>query len=124
MRLISILAGIVGLLSCCNTRKESIRILTAGIAHESNSFNTRMTLEENFNVLRGKAVLENQAWAEYLESEGVEIIPIFHAHAGPYGTVAKPVYIKFKDEILQGIKNAGRLDGIYLEMHGALNVEG
>lgn len=123
MRL-TLLALCLGCLINCISSHDKIRILTAGIAHESNSFNPRPTLENYFLVFRGEAILKNEKWAEYLMSESVEIIPILHSHAGPYGTVAKPVYEKFRDEILAGIKNAGKLDGIFLDMHGALNVEG
>ncbi|HLF33670.1 MAG TPA: M81 family metallopeptidase [Cyclobacteriaceae bacterium] len=123
MRL-TLFALCLGCLINCKTSYDKIRILTAGIAHESNSFNPWPTLENDFQALRGEAILKNQEWAEYLMNEGVEIIPVLHSHAGPYGTVDGPVYEKFRDEILGGIRKAGKIDGIYLEMHGALNVRG
>ena len=112
------------LLFGCNLKHDPIRILTAGIAHESNSFNPVLTTEKNFIVNRGNSILENQDWATYLKGEAVEIIPVIHTHANPSGTVSKTTYESFKNEILDAIKKAGKMDGIYLDMHGALNVEG
>ncbi|MEK6780359.1 MAG: M81 family metallopeptidase [Bacteroidota bacterium] len=112
------------LLFGCTLKQGPIRILTAGIAHESNSFNPVLTTEKNFIVNRGNSILENQDWATYLKGEAVEIIPVIHAHANPSGTVSKITYESFKNEILDAIKKAGKMDGIYLDMHGALNVEG
>ena len=108
----------------CNTENKNVRILTCGIRHESNTFSTLPTTENDFSVLRGLDALKNQQWAEVCEKENVELIPILHAYAWPGGVVEKDIFDKYKNEILDSIKNAGRLDGIYLDMHGALHVEG
>jgi len=108
----------------CNTPKKKIRILSAGIAHESNSFNTSLTTDKDFVIRRDSDCLRNQEWANYLKSEGVEIIPTLHVDASPSGTVSRKTYETFRDEILERVTNAGDIDGIYLEMHGALNAEG
>ncbi len=110
--------------SCNHAVQKPIRILTGGIQHESNTFNPLLTTENYFVVKRGNDALENEAWADYLKNNGVEIIPTLHADAGPFGVVEKQTYEKFRNEILEGIKKAGHLDGIYLEMHGALHVQG
>ncbi len=92
--LASLLAGL--LLIGCTPKQETIRILTAGIAHESNSFNTIQTVEKDFIIDSGDAALENQEWARYLKGERVEIIPVVHARANPSGTVARATYESFK----------------------------
>jgi microcystin degradation protein MlrC len=112
------------LLLSCKSQDKHLRILSAGIAHESNSFNLVLTTGKDFNTYRGDSVLYNQDWAEFLKKEGIEIIPVLHTDANPSGTVSRLTYESFRDEILDGIKKAGRIDGIYLEMHGALNAEG
>lgn len=103
-----------------------LRILTCGIRHESNTFSTLRTSLSDFSVLRGQEVLdEKHLWSDYLKNaKDVEVIPILHAYAWPGGVVTKEAYEQFKDEILNGIRLAGKLDGIYLDMHGALHVEG
>lgn len=117
------------LLSCGGSQTDQdkqLRILTCGIRHESNTFSTLRTGVSDFNVQRGVQVLtEKHLWSEYLKSEkDVEIIPTLHAYAWPGGMVTKEAYEQFKGEILQGVREAGALDGIYMDMHGALHVDG
>jgi len=99
-------------------------MLTAGIMHESNTFNPVLTTTQDFDIKRGSAVLADEEWAEYLENQGIEVIPTLHVDAGPYGIVARDTYESFRSEIISEVRNAGTLNGIYLEMHGALHVEG
>ena len=100
------------------------RVLTLGIRHESNTFSTLNTKESDFNVLRGADVLKDQLWADIFKNEGIELIPTLHAYAWPGGVVDRAAFEKFKTEILEDIKKAGKLDGIYMDMHGALSVRG
>lgn len=114
------------ILSCGQRSVEKkLCILTCGIRHESNTFSTLKTGLNDFKVLRGDEVLgEKHLWSEFLRKENVKVIPILHAYAWPGGVVSKEAYETFRDEILEGIKKAGKLDGIYMDMHGALHVEG
>jgi microcystin degradation protein MlrC len=99
-------------------------VLTLGISHESNTFMTELTKESDFTVLRGEAVLAGQPWADVFKDAGFEVIPTLHADAWPGGVVERRAYEHFRDEILNGIRQAGHLDGIYMDMHGALHAEG
>ncbi|MEL5893451.1 M81 family metallopeptidase [Bacteroides sp. GD17] len=120
-----LLAGLI--IASCNTRldEKKLRILTCGIRHESNTFSTLVTDIDVFNVLRGEEILQDtHLWSEYLKAENVEIIPTLHAYAWPGGVVSKEAYETFKSEILEGIRKAGDLDGVYMDMHGALHVDG
>ncbi len=111
-------------LGCTPEKKVGFRILTAGIRHESNSFMPYLTNAEDFLLLRGPDITEGQAWSKFLEEEGVEVIPTLTATSGPSGLVSKRAYEAFRDEILQVFQDAGPVDGIFLDMHGALHVEG
>ncbi|MBN1185717.1 MAG: M81 family metallopeptidase [Bacteroidales bacterium] len=108
----------------CKPEPARKRILTLGISHESNTFSTFLTRETDFQVLRGTEVLKDHLWADVLKNAGLEIIPTLHADAWPGGIVERSAYENFRNEILNGIKNAGKIDGIYMDMHGALHVEG
>ena len=110
--------------SCDDSSAPPIRILTGGIRHESNTFIPVHTTEEDFRIRRGEAALEEEDWAQFLQENSVEIIPTTHASAHPFGVVSRATYELFKAEILDGARQAGSLDGIYLDMHGALHVEG
>ena len=110
--------------ACTPEKKANYRILTAGIRHESNSFMPYLTMADDFITLRGEELIRNKAWAGFLEEEGVEVIPTLHAISGPSGLVSKETYEGFRDEILKAFQAAGSVDGIFLDMHGALHVEG
>jgi microcystin degradation protein MlrC len=112
--------------SCNETHQQrQKRILTLGIRNESNTFSTLPTKEADFNLLRGAEVVKNEQWADVLKKEGVQIIPTLHAYAWPGGKVEKKAFDKFKNEILDSIRlHAGEIDAIYMDMHGALHVEG
>ena len=108
----------------CSTENTKIRIFTCGIRHESNTFSTLNTTEADFSTLRGSDALKNQQWADLCKKENIELIPSLHAYAWPGGVVEKSIFDKYKNEILENIRNVGKLDGIYLDMHGALHVDG
>lgn len=119
------LAGAIFLCIACSPREfTKYRILSAGIAHESNTFIPYLTDEAQFRVQRGMEATEGKAWARYLKEEGMELIPTLHAGAGPSGVVSRETYEAFRNEILDSIQAAGKVDGIYLDMHGAMHVDG
>jgi microcystin degradation protein MlrC len=107
----------------CKTDHKQKRVLTLGISHESNTFCTFLTKESDFYVLRGAEVLKGQLWAEVFKKADIELIPTLHANGLTGGVVERSAFEDFRKEILDGIKNAGKLDGIYMDMHGALHVE-
>jgi len=111
-------------LLACGRKVRPIRILTAGLAQESDTFNPNPMQEKDFVVRRGEEVTQNAEWARVLKEAGAEIIPTVHASAPPGGVVSRDAYEKFKAEILARARQAGKVDGVYLEMHGALVVDG
>jgi len=113
------------LVSCFSkSNSKTKRVLTLGIRHESNTFSTLPTRATDFKVLRGEDVLVDQPWAEEGRRLGIEFIPTVHAYSWPGGVVEKTIFESLKSEILEGIRNADSFDGIYMDMHGALHVEG
>ena len=109
---------------CQRSDERRIRILTAGLSHESDTFCPIQTEEKDFTVARGEEALKEKEWAQFLQKAGVELIPTLHASASPFGVVSRGTYEKFKREILDGVRKAGPVDGMYLAMHGALHAEG
>ncbi len=51
-------------------------------------------------------------------------MPILLARALPGGSVEASAYAALKDEFLDGLRAALPLDGLFLDMHGAMNVMG
>ena len=118
-----LIVAVVSLLGC-EERESGIRILTGGIAHESNTFIPHLSTEGDFTVRRGAAALQDVEWAAFLHESGVEVVPTLHAAARPFGAVERETFDAFKGEILEGARAAGKVDGVYLDMHGALHAEG
>lgn len=116
---------LITIVSSC-TQAKKYKILSCGIRHESNTFSTITTGLDDCRIARGQEVLDKKhKWSEYLLSQkDVELIPTTHAYAWPGGVVETEVYELVKSEILEGIKKAGKLDGIFMDMHGALHVQG
>lgn len=102
------------------------RIAFGGIHTESCTFNPVPTTADDFRVLRGDA-LRRDARYSFLNAyadAGAEFLPLLHAAAIPGGPVAREVYEAFKTEFLARLSALGPVDGLYLDMHGAMNVSG
>jgi microcystin degradation protein MlrC len=55
-----------------------------------------------------------------MEEEDFEIIPVIAASATPGGLVTKEMFESTKSEIVEAIKNTVNIDGILLDLHGAM----
>ena len=103
----------------------SYRIAFGGIHTESSTFNPVLTETKDFQVLRGDALRESDRY-RFLEaySDDAEFLPTLHARALPGGPVAAQTYQTFKNEFLTRLAELGPVDGLFLDMHGAMNVSG
>ncbi len=99
-----------------------MRIAVGGLGHETNTFSTLRTGLEDFHIRRGDEIVQGQFWNTYRE-QGIEFVPTLMAHASPYGLVKKTTYIQLRDELLQRLARTLPVDGIYLGLHGAMEVE-
>ncbi|QQR36123.1 M81 family metallopeptidase [Devosia oryziradicis] len=100
-----------------------MRIAVAGLHTECSTYNPVLAREADFRVLRGPAMLKD-AYFDFLTHFPAEFITVLHARAIAGGPVERGIYDRWKAEILDGIKAALPLDGVYLAMHGAMFVEG
>ena len=114
------------------------RIAIAGFQHETNTFSPEPTPLEAFQVadswpemLLGDDVLEKSrglnlpiaGFAEAATEAGAAIVPILWCSAEPAGLVVDAAFDTIADRILDGLRCAGPLDGIYLDLHGAMIAE-
>jgi microcystin degradation protein MlrC len=58
------------------------------------------------------------------EARGVTLVPSLAATASPAGRVSKEFYAEARDRLLADLQTAGPLDGVLLDLHGAMVVEG
>ncbi len=122
-----------------------LRIAFARIAQESNALSpVRTTFEdfERFHFMEGAALLdacgpwsteakkfmrnaELSGFVKAARADGaVEPVPLFSAWAIPGGPLDMATFEHFRDRLVTDLKAAGPLDGLFLSLHGAMNVDG
>jgi microcystin degradation protein MlrC len=99
-----------------------MRIAVGGIHTECSTYSPVLMAIEDFRVMRG-ADLIGSDYFSFLKADGIEHIALIHARAVPGGPVSRITYETLKAEFLDRLKAALPLDGLYLAMHGAMNVE-
>lgn len=100
------------------------RIGIAGIATESSTFSPHRTGMDDFRLTREDALLARYAWMGEPWAAAAGWVPLLHAGALPGGPVEAGVYTALKAEILDRAAAAGPLDGLLLDIHGAMSVDG
>ena len=99
-----------------------MRIAVASIGHETNTFSTLRTRLDDFRIQRGDEILQGEFWDRHRRT-GVEWAPALMARAMPHGLVEKSTYLQLKDELLERLDRSLPVDGVYLGLHGAMEVE-
>jgi len=115
------------------------RVALAGFVHESNSFAPSpadmAAFEQGGGYLplsRGARIVERArdvnlpvaGAVEHAEAAGWDLLPIVWAGAVPSAPVTADCYAAITGEILEGLRQAGPLDGVFLDLHGAMVAEG
>lgn len=109
----------------------------AGIAHESNTFNVQKTTLKDFGVILGESQQERSKRffagataktisAGYIEGAkrfGLDLYPTLITSAQPKGPVTDEAFNAMMKEIISGLKAGPKLQGILLNLHGAMIVE-
>lgn len=116
-----------------------MRIAAGGILHETSTFlpwPTKLAdFEQGFGLYRGQAIPERFRGAnmciggffDAAEECGFEVLPTLWGFAYPSGVIARHDYETLKAEFivrLAAADAAGRLDGVLLDLHGAMVVKG
>ncbi|HZN34998.1 MAG TPA: M81 family metallopeptidase, partial [Pirellulaceae bacterium] len=116
-----------------------MRIAVGGILHETSTFLPQTTGVEDFaagfGLFRGAAVRERFAGAnmciggffDAAESCGFDAVPLLWGFAYPSGLIRNADYGRLKAEFLERLAAADaerRLDGVLLDLHGAMVIEG
>jgi len=116
--------------------KRNKRIAVAGFQHETNTFAASLATYSEFE--------EADAWPGLLKNNevtrqltglkvslmgftdaamlrgGYEIVPVLWCAAEPSSYVTNDAFERITCQLIEGIRDAGELDGIYLELHGAM----
>lgn len=108
-----------------------MRIATGCIGHETNTFSPVPTTLESFHILTGSQIISefrNTATItggiiDAAENHGIEVVPLLWTFAGPSGMVSQTAYETIKAQFLELLRVAGEIDGVVLDLHGAMVTE-
>src|SRR5262245_9025979 len=105
------------------------------MSHETNTFSTVPTDRAQFearNLHFGGAILETYrdtgtclgGMIKIAGTLGATLVPSVAAAASPAGRVTRDIYHAVKERMLADLGTSGRLDGVLLDLHGAMVPEG
>src|SRR5271154_3052840 len=112
-----------------------IRIAVGGFLQETNTFAPTKATYDDFvhgggwpSMARGADVLKvmrniNVGLAGFVEAadaNGWELVPTISCAASPSAHVTEDAYERIAKVMVEGITAAGRLDAVYLDLHGAM----
>ena len=114
------------------------RIAVGGFLHETNTFAPTKATYDDFvhgggwpamaqgaDVLR---VMRNiniglAGFVEAAEAQGWEMVPTISCGASPCAHVTRDAYERIVKVLVEGVNAAGKLDAVYLDLHGAMVTE-
>ena len=109
------------------------RIAIAGFQHETNTFSPILTPYETFKhggawpaMKHAAEVIEtlsglNLPMGGFIdEGDDFDLVPLLWTFAEPGGYVTDDAFDRITAMIVDGVRDAGELDGIYLDLHGAM----
>ncbi len=115
-----------------------MRIAVGGFHHETNTFAPTKASFEMFRradgwpgLCRGEAVLADTAginlpiagFLEAARASGRSFAPLAWANASPSAEVEEAAYERIAGMIVDDLRNAGPVDAVYLDLHGAMVAE-
>jgi microcystin degradation protein MlrC len=115
---------------------RAMRIVTGAFSHESSTFTPvptdRASYASRFGYLRGASVLDTfrdtntpiGGFIEGADAHGFELIPTIFAEPHPSAPTGRELFDEILGELLDGIRAAGAIDGVLLELHGSMVAEG
>ena len=115
-----------------------MRIAIAMIMQETHSFSPLPTGIEEFRysplvpLITGQEVLSSHRGIEsevggfikVCEEEGIEMVPLFTTFAVTAGPVTADAFAWLKSMLTDGLRDAGKLDGMMIALHGAMAADG
>ena len=112
-----------------------MRIAVGCIGHETNTFSLIPTTidsfkkckyyvgEEMFSAFRNSNTIIGGV-IDATEEQNMELVPLLWTFANPSGIVECSAYDILKSEFLNLLHSVGKIDGVLLDLHGAMVVEG
>jgi microcystin degradation protein MlrC len=112
---------------------SSLRVAVGGYLVACNTFATQPFTLEHFQrgTIPGDTLLKVSRGGESaisgfldgVEEKGWEVVPLPFVVPGILGTITKEAHEWAKDQILSALRKAGRVDGVFLQLHGTAVAE-
>lgn len=114
------------------SKMKKKKIIISQFYHESNSFASGLTYEEDFMLATGDEIdlsgddSQNTigAFARKAEEYGWDYAAVVDAGGIPSGVIERGLYEKIKALLVEGIRKNQPVDGVLLSLHGAAVAEG
>lgn len=90
---------------------------------ECNTYNPDLTRKESFVFAEGEEMLPYIHVTDLLREEGAELVPTIMASTLPAGMLKEEDFWYFANKILDTVRANPDLDGIWLHLHGSMEVE-
>ena len=114
----------ITVLFSCNTSNKKLRIGITGLAIESSTFSPAITTEKEFDIRYGGDIFRSYPFFDQSYIDNADWFPTMRARALPGGVVSKESYESMVLQIIELTKQTLPLDGLFFDIHGAMNVEG
>jgi microcystin degradation protein MlrC len=115
-----------------------MRIVTGGLLHETSTFAAGSTTVHDFEtgsgILRGTEMFDRFRGANFCcggflegaDRHGFELVPLLWTTTAPSGLIERDSYDALKGELLAGLRRERErgMDGVLLDLHGAMVVDG
>jgi microcystin degradation protein MlrC len=113
-----------------------VRVFLAALAHETNTFSPLPTTLESFNegllhrrgddttLAKARQFAGYNDVLEIAQARGDECIAGLCAWAQPGGPLRRSDYEQLRDELLADLRAAGKVDFVFLVLHGAMVAQG
>ena len=108
--------------SCNNDYKPRIGI--SGLGIESSTFSPARTTEKEFHIKYNEDIFSNYSFFNDSYLNKAEWFPSMTGKAIPGGVVTKEAYELMVTDLIERTKKTLPLDGLFFDIHGAMNVEG
>lgn len=100
-----------------------MRIAIGGLHVENGNFSPLPTTLDDFEIYQGTDLLESGRYP-FLHEFDAEFLPTLIGRTWPGGEIEPAAYKKLKEELLSALRQTLPLDGVYLDLHGAMKVAG
>ena len=122
-----VLFAAVSLAAVCGCADKKPRVAIVGVGIECSTFSpARTTLDMFEPILYGQDIIESYPFFQDNEAllNRADWVPTIMAWATPGGMVTRECYDTLVNRSLRMLKEGMPYDGIFLDIHGAMSVEG